>query len=242
MNKTLHYCWFGHNELPAKTLHCIESWRRYFPDFDIKRWDEGDFDVHQCQYVHEAYESKKWAFVSDYARFKILEQYGGMYFDTDVEVIRSMSDLCELEAFAGFEGTRHINPGLVLWSKGPHQQVISAMRKKYESIPFLDEQGNRIRINVCGLFTDLLDDYGLVRNGAMQTCGGMTLFPNEYFNPFDDATGVLNATENTYAIHWYDKSWMPKRRVFRNRCTRILHRILGTDIRKKVYKLVGKDA
>lgn len=241
MIKLIHYFWFGHNPLPKKALKCIESWKKFFPDFEIKRWDESNFDVHQCRYVDEAYRSGKWAFVSDYARFWVLEKYGGLYFDTDVEVIKPFGALLELDAFAGFETYKAIAPGLVLYSREPNNEIIQKTREWYECHPFLDEKGERIRINVCGIFTGILKEYGFIPNGQLQKCGTMTLFPKDYFCPFDDATGLLHKTENTYTIHWYDKSWMPKSRIFRNKCTRILHRIFGVDMKKKLYRLVGKN-
>lgn len=236
MTKIIHYFWFGGNPLPAKVQRCMESWEKFFPDFEIKRWDESNFDIKANLYIRQAYEAKKWAFVSDYARFRILEEYGGLYFDTDVEVIRPFDKLLELPAFGGFETDRFIAPGLVLWTKEPQNPLMKAMREKYDSLAFLDENGERIKKNVCGLFTELLSEYGFVANGQMQVCGGMTLFPKDYFNPFDDATGRLRKTENTYSIHWYDKTWMSKRRILRNKCTRILHRIFGTDIRQKLLR------
>lgn len=237
MTKIIHYFWFGRNPLPSKVKKCISSWQRFFPDFEIKRWDETNFDVSCNTYVRQAYEAKKWAFVSDYARFKILEEFGGLYFDTDVEVIRPFDNLLDLEAFAGFETDEFIAPGLVLWVKSPNHLLMKEMRRKYEEISFLDSEGKRIKKNVCTLFTGLLEDYGFESNGMMQECCGMTLFPKEFFNPFDDATGLLHKTSNTYSIHWYDKTWMSKGRIFRNKCTRILHRVFGVDIRQK---LLGK--
>lgn len=235
MKKIIHYIWFGGNPLPEKTLECIESWRRFFPDWEIKRWDESNFDVNSNLYIREAYAMKKWAFVSDYARFKILDEFGGLYFDTDVEVIRSFEPLLELEAFCGFENEIAVAPGLVLYVREPHNPIIAATREYYENAHFLNEMGERIKINVCGIFAKILSQYGYQPNGQKQVCGGMMVFPKDYFCPFDDATGVLHKTENSYSIHWYDKSWMPWQKVVRNRITRILHRFLGTDIRKKLH-------
>lgn len=234
MTEIIHYFWFGGNPLPKKAEKCIESWKRFFPDFEIKRWDESNFDISANLYIRQAYEAKKWAFVSDYARFKVLEEYGGLYFDTDVEVVRDMSELLKNDSFAGFETNDYINPGQIMWAKEPGNQLIKEMRETYDRLSFLDENGNRIRKNVCNLFTELLSLYGFQPNGKLQVCGGMTLFPKDYFNPFDDATGLLHKTANTYTIHWYDKSWMPLRRKVRNKCTRILHRIFGSDIRQKL--------
>lgn len=237
MVKIIHYFWFGGAPLPKKVGKCIDSWNKHFPDFLIKRWDESNFDVNANLYIRQAYAMKKWAFVSDYARFKILEEYGGLYFDTDVEVIRPMNELLKLDAFVGFETDKQVAPGLVMYAKEPGSHVISAMRKKYEELSFLDENGNRIKKNVCGLFTELLEKYGFEGNNLLQKCGDMTIFPMDYFNPYDDATGLLHKTENTYTIHWYDKSWMSKSKVFQNKCTRLLHRYCGIDIKKKLLRV-----
>ncbi len=241
MSQIIHYIWFGGNPLPTKVKNCIESWKHYFPEWEIKRWDESNFDVNANLYIQQAYASQKWAFVSDYARFKILDEYGGLYFDTDVEVIRDFSPLLELDAFTGFETDTEVAPGLVLYAKEPGQHIIHATRVWYENARFLDENGQRIRINVCGIFKNILKQYSFQPNNRRQTCAGMTIFPSDYFCPFDDTTGVLHKTENTYSIHWYDKSWMSKGRILRNKCTRLLHRLFGVDMKKKLYKLLGKN-
>ena len=233
----IHYCWFGGKDKPGLIKRCIASWGKYFPDAEIIEWNETNFDVNHNVYTTQAYEAKKYAFVSDYVRFWTLEKYGGIYFDTDVEVIRPFGDILVDEGFAGFETEQAIAPGLVLYSRNPEHPVIKRTREWYDQATFLDENGERIRINVCGIFTRILSEYGFVPNGQIQVCGGIRLYPVEYFCPFDDATGLLNITDNTYTIHWYTKSWMPKARILRNRCTRILHRIFGTDIRER---LMGK--
>ena len=117
MSKIIHYCWFGGSEKPPIVKKCIDSWKEYFPDFEIMEWNEQNFDIHNNRYVEEAYQSKKYAFVSDVARFYALEKFGGLYFDTDVEVIKDFAPLLDQEAFAGFETDEYINPRLVLWVK-----------------------------------------------------------------------------------------------------------------------------
>lgn len=237
MTKIIHYCWFGGNQKSKMVLRCIESWKRFFPDWEIREWNESNFDVRMNLYVHQAYEAKKWAFVADYCRFWALEKFGGLYFDTDVEVIRSFDPLLHQEAFSGFETDEFVAPGLVLYAKEPHNEIIRATREYYDNAHFLDENGERIKRNVCGIFTGMLKDFGFQGNGQLQSCGTMTIYPKDYFCPFDDATGLLKKTENTYSIHWYDKTWMSKRKIIRNKCTRILHRIFGTDIRQRIGAL-----
>ncbi len=236
----IHYCWFGGNPKSAVIEKCIASWRKYFPDCEIIEWNESNFDIDCNLYVRQAYGAKKYAFVSDYARFWALEKYGGLYFDTDVEVIRPFGELLEQEAFAGFETPEFIAPGLVLYTKEPGHPTIRRAKEWYEQASFLDEKGERIKINVCGMFTNILKEYGFQPNNQLQTCGGMTLYPIEYFCPYDDATGVLKKTGNTYCIHWYAKSWMSPGRILRNRITRIIHRLFGADIKQKLFKIVRR--
>ena len=235
-NKTIHYCWFGQKEKPAIIKKCIESWHKWFPDYVIYEWNEANFDVNCNVYVKQAYMAKKYAFVSDYVRFWALEKYGGIYFDTDVEVVKDFSNLLDNEAFAGFETEEYVAPGLVLFAKNPHNEIMRKTREWYDAASFLDDKGERIKINVCNIFTNILKEYGFQANGKLQNCGGMLLYPKDYFCPFDDATGRLHKTENTYAIHWYAKSWMSKRKILRNKITRVLHRIFGVKFCQKIAR------
>lgn len=237
MVKKIHYCWFGGAEKSPVIKRCIASWKKYFPNWEIIEWNEGNFDINCNLYVRQAYEAKKWAFVSDYARFFILEKYGGLYFDTDVEVIRKFDDILNNDSFAGFETDKFIAPGLVLYCKESNNHIMTKVKDWYDNARFLDENGERIKINVCGIFTNILKEYGFKPDGSLQNCGGIILYPKDYFCPFDDATGLLHKTENTYSIHWYDKSWMPKSKIIRNKITRIIHRWFGTDIKNKIKKL-----
>ena len=228
-DKTIHYCWFGGSPKPAVVEKCIASWRKFLPDFEIKEWNETNFDVNCCEYVKQAYEAKKYAFVSDYARFYVLEKFGGLYFDTDVEVIKPFDGLFEDEAFAAFETPQFIAPGLVLWVKEPHNPFLQKMIERYHSESFLKSDGQPDLTTICVKFTDELKKHGFEPNNKLQKCAGFTLYPVDYFNPFNDLTGKLTKTENTYAIHWYSKTWMSTSQKIRNKITRILHRFLGTD-------------
>lgn len=234
MNKTIHYFWFGGNEKSKTIERCITSWKEHFPDFEIKEWNEANFDVRQNKYISQAYDKKKYAFVSDFARFKILYEQGGLYFDTDVEVIKPFNALLEYDAFTGFETEEFVNPGLVLWSKKQKNEMLGEILDTYSQLEFINPDGTQNTVTICKYFTDLLKKYGLkADNGTVQKVGSFSVFPREYFCPFDDLTGVLNKTENTCAIHWYSKSWMNKRDIIRNRITRILHRFLGVDFFRK---------
>ena len=236
MQKIIHYCWFGGKEKPDLAKKCINSWQKYFPDYVLKEWNEDNFDINCNTYVKQAYNAKKYAFVADYVRFWALEREGGIYFDTDVEVIRSFDALLNDEAFSAFETNEFVAPGLVLFTKEPGHEIITKARYWYENNCFLDKNGQPIKHTVCTVFSELLKEYGFKPNGKKQTCNGMVLYPIDYFNPYDDATGRLNKTENTYAIHWYSKSWLSKSQRLRSKITRIFHRLFGKECFKKFKK------
>lgn len=230
MNKTIHYFWFGGNPKSKLIEKCIASWHKYFPDFEIKEWNEENFDIRQNEYISQAYDAKKYAFVSDFARFKVLYDEGGLYFDTDVEVIRPFCDLLEDEAFAAFETEKYIAPGLVLWSKEPGNGIIAEMLADYEKSAFINPDGTQDQATVGVRFTNILENYGIKPDdGTVQICGSFTLYPREYFCPLDDLTGVMSKTENTCAVHWFAKSWLDKKTVYRSKITRVIHRFFGVD-------------
>lgn len=230
MNKTIHFFWFGGNPKSKLIQKCIASWHKFFPDFEIKEWNESNFDVRQNRFISEAYDAKKYAFVSDYARFKVLYEEGGLYFDTDVEVIRPFYELFESEAFAAFETEKYIAPGLVLWAKEPKNEIIAQMLEHYDNAVFINSDGTQDTTTVGARFTSILEKYGVEPDkGTVQTCGSFTLYPREYFCPLNDLTGVMNKTENTCAIHWFAKSWLDRKTVCRSKITRVIHRFFGVD-------------
>jgi len=230
VNKTIHFFWFGGNPKSKLIEKCIASWHRFFPDFEIKEWNESNFDIRQNRFISEAYDAGKYAFVSDYARFKVLYDEGGLYFDTDVEVIRPFYELLENEAFAAFETEKYINPGLVLWAKEPGDEIIKQMLDKYSAMSFVNPDGTLNDVTVCVHFTNILERYGIKPDdGTVQVCGSFTLYPREYFCPYDDLTGIMNKTKNTCAIHWFAKSWLSKGMIYRSKITRIIHRYFGVD-------------
>ena len=230
MNKTIHYFWFGRGEKSKLIQKCIASWRAAFPDFEIKEWNEDNFDVRQNRFISQAYDAKKYAFVSDYARFKVLFEQGGLYFDTDVEVIEPFEDLLEADGIAAFEDDIYVNPGLIFWAKEPGSELLKVMKEQYESTDFLNEDGSQNALTICKYFTAELQKRGLKKNdGTVQHCAGFTIYPPEYFCPFNDLTGEMKKTENTKAIHWYAKTWLSKKDIVRNKITRRVHRVLGVD-------------
>lgn len=245
--RTIHYCWFGGNPLPKSAVKCIDSWKRFFPDYEIKEWNESNFDVNAIDYTRQAYERKKYAFVSDYARFWLLYNYGGLYFDTDVEVIRPMDDIIEKGPFMGIEVPANeadgilpmVAPGLGLGAEpkmGFYQEVLDY----YENLAFVDDNGIIIPGTVVSHNTSVLKNNGLQPTNIVQKVAGITIYPQDYFNPLDDATGRLRKTENTRTIHWYAKTWVDNYGPIRTKATRLFHRIFGTGISSRIKLLFAK--
>lgn len=216
MYKTIHYCWFGRNQLPKSAIKCIESWRKYCPDYEIKEWNEDNFDCASNEYIREAYKNKKYAFVSDYARFKILYEHGGVYLDTDVELVKDITTLLENGPYMGCEenGKKNffsrsqisVNSGLGLYLK-PGNEIIKEILDFYEKFSFYNDDGSINTITVVKIVTDILKLNGLKNIYGIQKIGDITIYPKHYFCPLDYYTGALNITDTTYSIHHYIASW-----------------------------------
>ena len=237
--KVIHYCWFGRNPLPDSAQKYIASWRKFFPDYEIKEWNEDNFDVGIIQYTREAYEAKKYAFVSDYARFWILYNYGGLYFDTDVEVIKSMDDIVTQGAFMGTElidtdGFPNVNPGLGFgMDKG--NTILESLLNKYARLHFKESDGSFNLRTIVDYTTEVLKENGLKPITGIQIVNSVCIYPTTYFNPFNDLTGRLACTEHTYSIHWYSKSWyyVP---VWRLHISRLSHRLFGLKLHNTILR------
>lgn len=212
--KIIHYCWFGRNPLPPEAEKCIASWRKYLPDYEIKEWNEDNFDVNIIPYTAEAYKAGKYAFVSDYARFWILYKYGGLYFDTDVEVIRPIDDIVERGPFMGFETDPDVKsgyagsvaPGLGLGVTSG-LGLIKKMLDMYDGRHFVYEQVMKNQITVVHIATELLVESGLRPVQGVQEIAGVWVYPSEYFCPIKVTTGRMHITENTRTIHHYAGTW-----------------------------------
>ncbi len=209
----IHYCWFGGKPLPELAEKCIASWNKYLPDYDIKRWDESNFDVNIIPYTAQAYEARKYAFVSDYARFWILYNYGGLYFDTDVEVIRPMDDIIAAGPFMGCENPATpglglgVNPGLGL-GVNPGLGLYKEILDKYESLEFTNKDGSLNLKTVVEYTTELLCCKGLINTSEIQDIAGVKIYPADFFCPKSIKTGKVTLTLNTHSIHHFDGSWM----------------------------------
>ena len=237
--KIIHYCWFGGKPLPKIAETCIASWKKYLPDYEIKRWDESNFDVNAIPYTREAYAACKYAFVSDYARFWILYHYGGVYFDTDVEVIRPIDDIINRGGFLGVESNRNgiytVNPGLG-FAATQGTAVIGEMMNLYSTFHFINTDGASDLKNIVEITTDYLSSKGLQNTDEIQDCCGFTIYPKDYFCPIDYDTRELKITENTRTIHHYAESWVPRSTRFKNALSRLFgKRFMSCLIRIKAF-------
>ena len=236
--KVIHYCWFGKSPLPELAKKCIASWRIYFPDYEIKEWNEDNFNVFTIPYTAEAYKAKKYAFVSDYARLWVLYQYGGIYFDTDVEVIKSMDDIVERGPFMGYEDEEGnvfgenscVNPGLGL-GVTPRNAIIKEILDIYKSRHLFTWDG-KLMDSIVLITTDLLKKKGIIlgENG-FDAFEGFTIYPKDFFCPKNYYTGKLIITQNTRSIHHYDATWVNNTRTLwekvKKRLTMIYYRLWG---------------
>ncbi|MCD8011876.1 MAG: hypothetical protein LUG99_01610 [Lachnospiraceae bacterium] len=231
--KIVHYCWFGHNEKPALINKCIESWHKYLPDWEFKEWNEENYDVTKAPYMKAAYDNKKWAFVADYARFDILNQYGGVYFDTDVELLKPIpEDMLEHEAFTGFQSNNRVNPGLVYGSIA-NQSGVKRMLEVYNNWKF-EFDSSKKPLNILDAFTEAFTPAGLELNGKYQIVDGVVIYPNEIFCCYDFETASFDVKEETVSLHHFYASWMPWRTKVKRKCIRILVRIMGKERYAKV--------
>lgn len=205
--KIIHYCWFGQSPKPQSVLRCINSWKKYCPDFEIREWTENDFDVSLNQYTQQAYDSKAWGFVPDYIRLWIIYHYGGIYLDTDVQVLKNLSPLCDHSAFSGFENTDYVNFGQGFGAEAGNP-IIHAHMQMYDSLQFVNGDGTYNKTPSPQYTTKVLRDYGLhCDDNTVQNLQYMVVYPKEYFCPKNFTTGVTRVTPNTYSIHQFDASW-----------------------------------
>ncbi len=204
--KVIHYCWFGGNEKPQLILKCIDSWKKYCPDYEIHEWNEENYNIRKIKYISEAYDNKRWAFVSDYARLDIIFEHGGIYLDTDVEIIKPLDSLLYHDAIMGFEDGKNIATGLICAAK-PKHKAIKELRDIYNNIQFIKSDGS-LNLTPCPQYsTEYFKKNGLKQNDTLQICNDVTIFPSEYFNPVNLLSQSGNITDHSYAIHHAAMSW-----------------------------------
>lgn len=205
--KIIHYCWFGNTPLPDEALKCINSWRKFCPDYKIIEWNESNYDINKIPYVKEAYSEKKFAFVTDVARLDIIYNEGGLYLDTDVEILKSFDDLLVHKAFMGMETIGRVNTGLGFGAER-HNSFVKSNLDLYNKVIFGD------MMTCVSYTTKLLVDLGLQKINELQIIDELVILPTDYLCPLSLESMKLNITNNTYSIHHYDMSWKDKRDYF----------------------------
>ena len=256
--KIIHYCWLGRKPLTPLAKKCVESWQRLMPDYEIKRWDESNYDFQKNKFMANAYRQKKWGFVPDYARLDIIYNYGGIYFDTDVEALKPFDEFLKYPAFCGYESEHFTALGLGFGAEKGNK-IIKEMMAVYENMDFkIDDKF----IKQASLYTKIQADkwqkaalvpspivqtqfltknYGLKQDNTRQTLESMEVFPSSYFAPKNKANLPLKTAE-AYSVHWYAASWLPWYYRLYFTLKKVLAKILGKNytriynIKKKIFK------
>lgn len=237
--KKIHYCWFGRNPLPPLAVKCIESWKKYLPDYEIIEWNEDTFDVSMYQFTKEAYENKKYAFVSDVCRLYVLKQYGGIYMDTDVEVIKNLDDFLNHNAFSGFENIDLIPTGIMASEKAG--AWITDMLDYYNNRSFILLNGSLdIKANTL-IISELMSEKGILLNNSYQEISNyVTFYPKEYFCPKNYLTEKIELTENSFCIHHFASSWYPTHRKILKKTKKLSINLFGYENVKDIILFFKK--
>ena len=232
--KTIHYCWFGRGEKPEIVKKCIETWKDKLSDYEIIEWNEDNFDINQNDYVKEAYKAKKFAFVSDYVRVYALYNYGGIYLDTDMEILHDLTPFTCNEAFTGVEDSENIAFGI--WGCKPGDQFIKEILDYYDTIDFKNYTDDLFEIAMPNVITKLAKDKGYKppKSGGKSVFNNLTVYSNEVFYPKRSSWQEAVITENTFTIHHYEGSWKTPTQILRTRTKKKIINI--------VRKLMGKES
>lgn len=233
--KIIHYCWFGRGEMPQLAKDCIASWHKYMPDWEYRLWNEDNFDINCNQYVREAYESKKFAFVTDYVRLYALKTVGGVYMDTDVEVLKAYDDvLMSLPAFTGYEGSKKMPPVTGTMASQANGEWVTEQLAYYDNARFIKEDGSLDMTSNTIIISRIMQENGFVPDGNYQIYKDIHIFSVEYFCP-RQTTGEVIITKNTYCDHHFTASWSNTK----NKYT-LLRRIIGSKNMTRLIKLKRK--
>ena len=238
--KVIHYCWFGKNPLPDEYLKYIDTWRKFCPDYKIIQWDESNYDVNKINFIKQAYDNKKYAFVSDYARLDIINKYGGVYFDTDIEVVKSFNDLLDNKAFGGLE--RVVNNYYLAFGLGfgseKNNLFIQEIMHYYENKNFIKKDGSFDCTPIPEIVSSVLKDkysVDVIKNEIIKL-DNITIYPTEYFGCKDMINNKIKMTKNTYSIHHYSGTWKDKNSYIFLK----LQNIFGKRIGEYIFVILNK--
>lgn len=227
--KIIHYFWFGENEIPEKDKKNIETWKKYCPDYEIRLWNEKNYTIPDVHYVKDAAKMKKWGHVCDYARLDVLYKYGGIYFDTDVEVVKSFDDLLQYRAFIGFENEHNVNTGQGVGAEAGNV-TIKGMMDAYIERDFILEDGSCDLTPCPEINTLYLVEKGLVQNNTRQTVEEMEIFPTDYFCPKHILTGEITLTQNSYSIHHFAGNWFDPDKKIKMQRSQNIRNLFGMKV------------
>lgn len=206
--RIIHYCWFGGEKIPTQYKKWMESWKRHCPDYEIIEWNERNYDVHKNRYISQAYESKKWAFVSDYLRIDIIGEYGGVYLDTDVELIQNLDELLMNDAFCGFESYDYVNYGSGFGAR-KNNAIVNEIREYCENREFVRGDGSFDQTTSPIIQTEIMLKHGLKCNGEFQVVDGMAVYPSRVLCGMSPHSfRIEKDLTDTYAIHHFSGSWV----------------------------------
>ncbi len=223
IKKIIHYAWFGKNHMPQEFQKNIESWKKYCPDYELKCWNEDNFDVNMCDFTRQTYQTKKYGFLSDYIRLWACKNFGGIYLDTDIEILKPIDELLENDSFIGFENEYWLGSTPM----GGQGKWVDELLDLYNRRDFV-VNGHMQMIPAPVIFTSvLIDHYGLKQENSLQKLDGITVYPFDYFSPKNFWTGEIKVTENSYFIHHYAATWFGAKDKFVNSLGHGLKAIIG---------------
>lgn len=203
--RVIHYCWFGYENIPDTYQDYMETWKQYCPNYEIRQWNETNYDITKNLYMKQAYDKKMWAFVSDYARIDIIYQYGGVYLDCDVELLKPLDDFLSEDMYCGFEDNKHINLGHGFGAVAGHPYLKSLLQY-YENLLFIDGEG-KMNLTACPFYqTEVIKSYGILAENRFQRSDKVVVYPSEVFSPYS-YWGIGRVTDKTYSIHHFSASW-----------------------------------
>lgn len=213
--KIIHYCWFGGNPLPHLAKECIISWKKHLPEYEIIEWNETNFPIDDFIFAKQALENRKFAFISDVCRLYALKKMGGIYMDTDVEVLKSLDPFLNCNAFSGFENDDFVPTGIMASEK--EGKWVTELLEYYDDRSFINSDLTLATTSNTFIITQIMKEKGFVMNNTFQEINNyVTFYPNDYFCPKSYKTGNIELTDNSYCIHHFAKSWIPMKEKWRN--------------------------
>lgn len=238
--KTIHYCWFGNNDMPLKLKKYVDGWKDKLHDYEIVLWNEDNINIRDNDFISEAYDNEMWAFVSDYVRLLVLYEHGGIYLDTDVELLSNFDHLLDNDSFVGFESRYNLGSA-VIGSKKDNQWIRDLL-EVYNGKHFIDLNGELDKTPNTKYFTDVtVDRYGLKLNNKLQYLNNLTVYPRDYFYSENLYTHKTKMTDNSICIHHWEASWCKdKVPTIKSEIRKILYALLGETITEEAYKTYWK--